>query len=215
MAEYYMPAEGEGLLTTLKKRLIEHKRPRPAFPRAIQIQTDSRCNARCVFCGYTDTHKSLPQGAMDEDLFKKIIDECGHHWIGRISPYLMNEPLMDRNLPDKIAYINARRKPITKTKINSNGALLTEDMSEGLVKAGLRHLWISVQGYSEETYRQSMNLSLAKTLDNIDRFLDIRARLGGQAAQADHHHPEDQDRGRRDRLRPQVLGRARRAVQGA
>ena len=180
MAEYYMPAENEGPLTTLKKRLFGKKRPRPSFPRAIQIQTDSRCNARCVFCGYTDTHKSLPQGAMDEALFKKIVDECGKHWIGRISPYLMNEPLLDRNMPDKIAYINSKKKFLTKTKINSNGALLTEDMSEGLIRAGLRHLWISVQGYSEETYRQSMNLSLAKVLENIDRFLDIRHRLGAK-----------------------------------
>jgi len=180
MAEYYMPAEDEAALTTFKNRLFGKKRPRPAFPRAIQIQTDSRCNARCVFCGYTDTHKTLPQGAMDEALFRKIIDECGTRWIGRISPYLMNEPLLDQGLPDKIAYINSKRKPITKTKINSNGALLTESMSEGLVRAGLRHLWISVQGYSEETYRQSMNLSLDKVLSNIDRFLEVRERLGAK-----------------------------------
>lgn len=180
MAEYYMPAEDEPGLVTFRNRLLGKRRPRPSFPRAIQIQTDSRCNARCVFCGYTDTHRELPQGSMDEDLFRKIVDECGKHFIGRISPYLMNEPLLDRNLPERIAYINARKKPVTKTKINSNGALLTGEMSEGLVRARLRHLWISVQGYSEETYRKSMNLSLDRVLTNIDRFLDIRERLGAK-----------------------------------
>lgn len=178
MAEYYMPGENDGLIKKFITWRKTGKHPRPAFPRAIQIMTDSRCNARCLFCGYMDVHKTIPQGEMSDDLFKKIADECGKHWIGRISPYLMNEPLMDKKMPERIAYINKVKKPITKTKINSNGALLTKDVSERLVDAGLRHLWISVQGYSEETYRQSMSLNLTKVLDNIDAFLDIRDRKG-------------------------------------
>lgn len=178
MAEYYMPSPDDGLI---KKFIVWKKtgrRARPSFPRAIQIMTDSRCNARCLFCGYMDVHKTHPQGKMDDDLFKKIADECGRHWIGRISPYLMNEPLMDPKMPERIAYINKVKKPITKTKINSNGALLTADVSERLIESGLRHLWISVQGYSEETYKQSMGLSLSRVLDNIDTFLDIRDKMG-------------------------------------
>lgn len=176
MSKYYMPREDDGLFKKFMHWQRTKEVPRPSFPRAIQIQTDSRCNARCLFCGYTDTHKSLPQGAMDDELFKKIVDECGKHMIGRISPYLMNEPLLDKKMPERVAYINKKKKFITKTKINSNGALLTPEMSEGLVDAGLRHLWISVQGYSEETYRQSMGLSLDRVLGNIDKFIEIRDR---------------------------------------
>lgn len=176
MAEYYMPGPEDTLWRKLVRWRKHDQLPRPRFPRAIQIQTDSRCNADCVFCGWHHTKGAQPQGRMDDALFRKIVDECGRHWIGRISPYLMNEPLLDPNMPDKIAYINKRRKFVTKTKINSNGALLTEGMSEGLIDAGLRHLWISVQGYSEETYRQSMGLSLSKVLGNIDKFLEIRGR---------------------------------------
>ncbi len=180
MSKYYMPPEGDGFIKKFMHWRKTGEVPRPSFPRAIQIQTDSRCNARCLFCGYTDTHKSLPQGAMDDDLFKKIVDECGKHLIGRISPYLMNEPLLDRKMPERIAYINKKKKFITKTKINSNGALLTPEMSEGLVEAGLRHLWISVQGYSEETYNKSMGLSLDRVLGNIDKFIEIRDRRNAQ-----------------------------------
>ena len=174
MADYYMPAPGDGFLKNMAHWLRTKERPRPRFPRAIQIQTDSRCNARCIFCGYNEIKDSLPHGAMDDDLFHKIIDECGKHFIGRISPYLQNEPLLDKKMPERIAYINKQKRPGTKTKINSNGALLTPEMSEGLVDAGLRHLWLSVQGYSEETYKKSMNLSYTRIMDNIDRFLDIR-----------------------------------------
>lgn len=178
MANYYMPGPEDSFPRRMWRWYKHNQRARPSFPRAIQIQTDSRCNADCVFCGWHGTKGIQAQGKMDEALFKKIVDECGRYWIGRISPYLMNEPLLDPNMPDKIAYINRRKKFLTKTKINSNGALLDQGMSEGLVDAGLRHLWISVQGYSEETYRQSMGLSLTKVLGNIDTFLTVRTRKG-------------------------------------
>jgi len=180
MGEYYIPKEGEGkfaqFMTWVKTK--GKRRPRPSFPRAIQIQTTSYCNAMCLFCGYKHTHNTLEMGYMDDDLFKKIIDETSRHFIGRISPYLMNEPLMDKKMPERIAYIEQHSKPFTKTKINTNGALLTEDMSERLIDAGLRHLWVSVQGYSAETYTKSMGIKKFNVLDNIDRFLDIRERKG-------------------------------------
>ncbi|WP_243547306.1 radical SAM/SPASM domain-containing protein [Pseudodesulfovibrio tunisiensis] len=180
MGVYYMPAEGDGRVEQLLHWYKTRERPRPSFPRAIQIQTTSRCNARCLFCGYMDIHKTLPMGDMDDDLFRKIADECCNHYVGRISTYLMNEPLVDPKQAERIAYIEARRKPFTKTKINSNGALLTPDVSEGLIDAKLRHLWVSVQGYSQESYKKSMGLSLTRVLDNIDAFLDIRDRKGAK-----------------------------------
>lgn len=180
MGEYYIPAEGESsfsqFMTWAKTK--GKRRPRPSFPRAIQIQTTSFCNAKCLFCGYKHIHDKVDMGYMEEDLFRKIIDETSQHFIGRISPYLMNEPLMDKNMPERIAYIERNKKPFTKTKINTNGALLTEDMSERLVDSGLRHLWVSVQGYSAESYTKSMGLKKFNILDNIDRFLDIRDKKG-------------------------------------
>jgi radical SAM protein with 4Fe4S-binding SPASM domain len=175
MGEYYMPGPRDGFLNRAVRFLRSRQRPRPRFPRAIQIQTTSRCNANCLFCGYHTIKNTHEHGAMDDALFKRIADECGRHYIGRISPYLMNEPLMDRKLPERIAYIHRIKKFGTKTKINSNGYLLDEEMSRGLVESGLRHLWISVQGYSEATYRESMGLDLKRTLANIDRFIELRA----------------------------------------
>lgn len=175
MADYFLPAPGQGFFSRLATRIRTGKRPRPRFPRAVQIQTTSRCNAFCLFCGY-NTIRDLEHGDMDQALFTKIADECGRHYVGRISPYLMNEPLVDPLLPERIAYLNKVRKPGTKTKINTNGALLTPEVSEALIDAGLRHLWVSVQGITDETYRKSMGLDLQTTLSNIDQFLAIRAR---------------------------------------
>ncbi|MGA1870611.1 MAG: radical SAM/SPASM domain-containing protein [bacterium] len=178
MGRYYMPEESNKHLGPVFHWLKTGERPRPHFPRAIQIQTISLCNAQCSFCGYKSTFTTQPQGVIDEALFKKIIDECSHHYIGRISPYLMNEPLLDKNLPEKIAYINRNKKLGTKTKINTNGYLLNENMSHGLIKAGLRHLWISIQGYSRQTYRKAMGLDdPQRVFDNIDRLIEIKEKL--------------------------------------
>ena len=71
MGEYYMPAENEGKFQQLMTWIKDKKRPRPSFPRAIQIQTTSYCNAMCLFCGWKHTHNTQPQGHMEDDLFKK------------------------------------------------------------------------------------------------------------------------------------------------
>ena len=176
MSRYYMPKANDGAIGMICRYLLHRERPRPAFPSAIQIQTTSLCNASCIFCGWKNTRKSLPQGQMEESLFRKIADECGRNFVTRISPYLMNEPLIDKDLPRRIAYLSKRVKPWTKIKLSTNGALLTPEVSERLIDAGLRRLWVSVQGYSQETYGQSMSLDLKSVLNNIDVFLEMKKR---------------------------------------
>ena len=58
-------------------------RPGPA---RVQIQTQSACNGRCVFCPNEAVRRSdLPQGRMDADLFCKIVDELAETQARRIS----------------------------------------------------------------------------------------------------------------------------------
>lgn len=178
MAKYYMPAPTDGLVKKLWTWARTGRRFRPPFPRTVQFQTLSTCNARCIFCPHGQTPKEVPHGRMDDALIAKIVDECSGHFMSRISPYLTNEPLLDDRMPRILADITRRKRPGTKTKINSNASLLSKEMSKEIIASGLNNLWISVNGYSPETYRASMGLDLNKTLANIDNFLDIRDRMG-------------------------------------
>ncbi|MDQ7836575.1 MAG: SPASM domain-containing protein [Humidesulfovibrio sp.] len=180
MAEYFMPEPMDGALKKLWAWVSTGKRFRPAFPRAVQFQTLSACNARCAFCPHGQTPREVPHGRMDDAIFYKIVDECSRHFITRISPYLTNEPLLDERMPRMLSYITKKKMPGTKTKINSNGALLTHELSREILASGLDSLWFSVNGYSPETYRASMDLDLDRTLGNIDAFLDLRDRIGGK-----------------------------------
>ncbi|NNL76558.1 MAG: radical SAM protein [Desulfobacterales bacterium] len=148
-------------------------------PDHVQIQTITGCNANCIFCPNGKTRLKIPMGRrMDDDLYRSIVDQCLDLQVRRYSVYLMNEPLLDRKLPERIAYISARIKKPQYTKVTSHGGLLTQRMAQELLDSGLNKLKISVQSLNPATYRNIMHLDLAKTLRNIDRLLELKMQGG-------------------------------------
>jgi molybdenum cofactor biosynthesis enzyme MoaA len=144
-------------------------------PDHVQIQTVTGCNASCIFCPNGKTQRRVPMGRrMDWDLYRSVVDQCLELGVRRYSVYLMNEPLLDRELPERVAYISARIKRPQYVKVTSHGGLLSERMATALLDSGLDKLKISVQSLNPETYWRIMRLPLPKTLQNIDRLLDLK-----------------------------------------
>jgi len=51
---------------------------------------------------------------MEWNLYRSVVDQCLELGIRRYTLYLMNEPMLDRELPQRIAYISSRiRRPNT------------------------------------------------------------------------------------------------------
>ena len=79
--------------------------------RYVQIQTHARCNADCVFCPYSHSWHAAHPGRMGDDLWRKILDDLQPFAEGLsrglVAPYLMQEPLLDPTIFDKIADIYA------------------------------------------------------------------------------------------------------------
>ncbi|PON16002.1 hypothetical protein C2W62_20780 [Candidatus Entotheonella serta] len=101
----------------------------------IQIQTVSWCNRSCAFCpsGKFPVAKTF----MPLDVYHRVIDQLhALHFSGLISPYLMNESLLDKRLPDLIAYTR-KQCPQSWIAINTNGDALSEALAERLFEAGL------------------------------------------------------------------------------
>jgi len=115
---------------------------------------------------------------MDWDLYRSIVEQAIALGIRRYSVYLMNEPMLDRELPQRVEYISARIAKPQYVKVTSHGGLLTESMARGLLDAGLDKLKISVQSLNPQTYREIMGLELSKTLSNIDRLLALKQQGG-------------------------------------
>ncbi|MBI4160953.1 MAG: radical SAM protein [Acidobacteria bacterium] len=171
-SRYYLPDPGRSPLRRLALRLTG--RPVPAFPRTVQIQTVTGCNADCTVCAYGPTAPRQPRGRMPEELFRALVDECSSHRVRRISPYLMNEPLLDPDLPERIGYIKTR-SPRSKVVITTNGSLLGAGVVDRLLalEPGLDALYVSFQGIDPEVYRRTMRgaMRMSVTLENVDRLI--------------------------------------------
>ncbi len=144
------------------------------FPRYVMIQTTSRCNSHCIFCPYKEVSNELPQGKMEDGLYNKIIDECSSYFgVERILPYLMNEPLMDSGIVEKINYAK-EKNPNACIHILTNGSILTDGLSKRLIGSRLDWIGFSVHGIRKDTYENSMKgLLLERTLSNICRFIEL------------------------------------------
>lgn len=176
---YYMDQPGDAPWVRIRNRLT--RRPVPSFPRTIQIQTFTGCNADCIFCPYGGTYETQPKGKMAPGLFERIIDEAAAHRVRRISPYLMNEPLVDRGLFDKIRYIKATI-PDCNVVVTSNGHFLTPQVADAILElgGGLHELYISLQGIDREPYEKTMrgSMNFERTLANVNHFIEEQRRRG-------------------------------------
>ena len=179
-ATYYVPADVTPL-QRLKLRFIDGRKPLPDVPEHVQIQTVSGCNANCNFCPNQKTEIEIPYGnRMDWDLYRSIVDQCIDLGVKRFSPYLMNESMIDPELPERVAYItrHPRRKPFQFVKLVSHGGLLSERMAKGLLDAGIDRIHFSVQGIDPDVYFKIMQLKFEKTLRNIERLMELKEQGG-------------------------------------
>jgi len=142
------------------------------FPKYIMIQTTSYCNADCVICPYSSLSKKQPQGLMNLKVYKKIIDEASNYDVKRILLYLMNEPLMDKDIISKINYAK-EKNPKAIVHIVSNGSLLNKKLSKDLINSKLGYIEFSVLANRKETYRKVMHLDFDKTIKGILDFIKI------------------------------------------
>jgi len=113
-----------------------------------------------MICPYKDTLSVQMQGKMKLILFKKIIDETSDFQtsVRQVMPYLMNEPLMDNNLIDKIDYIH-HKLPDAWIHLVTNGMLLSDAWADLLINSPLNSIKISMLAHIKETYELVMGVT--------------------------------------------------------
>ncbi|MCD7898234.1 MAG: radical SAM protein [Planctomycetaceae bacterium] len=113
-----------------------------SFPRSVRIECTNACNSNCVTC--PRQRMKRPVAVMPDDVYARIIAECGRNRCREVQLHHFGEPLLDANLEEKIRL--AKAAGVAKVKMFSNGSLLTEDRSRGLLKAGLDEIAVSFDG---------------------------------------------------------------------
>lgn len=118
--------------------------------KVIEIETYHGCNLNCWSCPNSkiEKHGEL----MEEKVYFKILEDLKkHNFTGRISPYDMNEPTLDKRLPDWIARTRAMF-PNNVIYIGSNGIAIDQEYVRMLFDKGLSQIMITC--YSPETYEK-------------------------------------------------------------
>lgn len=146
-------------------------------PIRLWIESAAPCNLRCVMC----PNKEMPsteKGLMSLDLFRRILDQAAP-FAGDIYLHHRGEPLLNPALFDMFAY--ARHKKV-RTRVHSNGTLLTAERADLLLASPPDMISFSIDGFEKETYeRIRVGASFEKTLDNVFGFLKRK-----QTARARH-----------------------------
>ena len=148
------------------------------FPIQLDFELNASCNLKCPMCPIS---AESPKGKgkstwFDFGFYKELIDYAVNNGTKAIKLNYINEPLIRNDFIKFIDY--AVKKGILDIYFSTNGILLSEKVSENLIKAGLTRLQVSVDAVSQETYdkvRPGGNLD--KVIKNLENFLKIRKKL--------------------------------------
>lgn len=165
---YYYPGEETGVLEMARNRVF--RKPVPDFPKTVLIETQFGCNAGCVFCQYPQLKDELPRGRMTDETFEKIAKECAGRGVERFILALDNEPLLDRSLGRKFEILR-EHCPEAKRNLTSNASILKPEKIEELFGTGaVNEVFLSINGYTKETYEALMRLPFERTMECLDNF---------------------------------------------
>lgn len=145
--------------------------PHPLVFEEVRIENTNRCGYKCFFCP-RDLH-TREQGFMPIEDLELVLDRVGEH-DGRVDLHGFGEPLLDRQLADKVALV-CSRWPRSEPRIYSTlGARAKPEELERLVVAGLRQVEVSFYGFDAETYRQ---VHAVNGFEMAKRNLEVFCRL--------------------------------------
>ncbi len=170
-----MAAEIKPNIDTNRKKLADVIPVEAPF--TVYIEQTRVCNVKCFYCihstrddkngEFNDLGYSIKHMPMEH--FEKVINDLCEFPKGSIKRIVfsgLGEPLTNPHLPEMVK-IAVDKGIAARVEVISNGILLTPELSDKLVDAGITNINISVQGISAEQYESVCNKSI-----NFDLFVE-------------------------------------------
>jgi MoaA/NifB/PqqE/SkfB family radical SAM enzyme len=143
-------------------------------PYLINAEPTSLCNLNCLFCP-TGKKLSRTGGVARVEAYEKLFREIGK-FTYLITLHGWGEPLLHKELPEIVRLAHRHR---IFTVVTTNGTMLTKKMSEQLILNGLDYLIVSIDGVTEDTYRQyRVGGSLELVMQNLKDLISAKNELG-------------------------------------
>ncbi len=117
-------------------------------PKILKIEVTNRCNGRCIFC----SHKFLAKRLIDMPLetVKKLLNEAST-WKPKVQFSGISEPTLYPYLVEAVKYCHGKGMI---SCFNTNGMLMTPNLTRELVKAGLSEFLLAIDGRDREIYEK-------------------------------------------------------------
>ena len=120
------------------------------YPVSISFEPTTSCNLRCPECPSGLRAFTRPTGMLEEDFFTKTINEI-HKELLYLIFYFQGEPYLNTDFLKMVRHA-ANHKIYTATSTNAH--YLTDENAKKTVESGLDRLIISIDGTTQETYKQ-------------------------------------------------------------
>ena len=150
-------------------------------PFLIYLDPSSACNFKCEFCPSPfSTKEDYIKQTFNFELYKKVIDDLKEFDdnIKMLRFHKIGEPLLNKNIVNMVKYAKDSGK-VNNIDMTTNGSLLTRDISEGLVNAGMTQINISIEGISSEQYKKYVHydIDIDNLIENIKYLYSIKGDL--------------------------------------
>ena len=132
------------------------------LPVSISFEPTTSCNLRCPECPSGLRAFTRPTGMLQKDFFKETIDDI-HRDLLYLIFYFQGEPYLNPGFLEMVRYA-ADKKIYTATSTNAH--YLTDENARKTVESGLDRLIISIDGTTQETYKQY------RVGGNIDKVIE-------------------------------------------
>lgn len=150
------------------------------YPMHLDIEITNVCNLKCPMCARTLLIEKNQFGDpyfIDYKLFKKIIDQVAGKGVYALNLNADGETLLHKDLVKMVAY--AKKKGIIDIMFHTNATLLTANIAEGLIDAGLDKLIVSFDAPRKDLYEKiRIGANFEEVVENVKRFVEMRNAKG-------------------------------------
>lgn len=144
------------------------------MPISIAFEPTTSCNLRCPECPSGLRSFTRPIGMLQDNLFKKTIDELAPT-LTYLTFYFQGEPYLNPQFLDMVQY--ASQKNIY-TATSTNAHYLDDEKAKQTITSGLDRLIISIDGTTQDTYEQyRVGGNLEKVIAGTKKIIEWKVKL--------------------------------------
>ncbi len=145
------------------------------MPVALAVEPTTSCNLRCPECPSGLRSFSRPTGMLRKDMFEKLMGEIGDTLL-YLTFYFQGEPYLHK---DFLGMVKTATQKGIYTSTSTNAHYLHYENALATVRSGLDRLIVSIDGTTQEVYRQyRVGGKLDKVLEGTRNILKAKKELG-------------------------------------